>query len=268
MLRHHINYLCCALTLLATFGFSSCKTPKDIIYFQDVQSQTTIPVTSKQIVIKPLDQLSIIVNTRDPQVTDLLNLPYVTRQLGSPEGSKYGQGVTTYNVSAEGNIDFPFLGELHVAGLNRTEAAALIKSQRIAGDIAKEPIVTVTFVNAQVAVLGEVARPGRYDIDSDDMTILDVIGAAGDLTIYGQREHIKVIRKNGDKEDTYIVNLLSADQLAQSPAYYVQQDDLLYVEPNPTRMRQSTVNGNTVLSSSFWISIASVAITLAALLIR
>lgn len=268
MSSHHINYLCCALTLLFTLGLSSCKTPKDIIYFQDVTSQGVIPIEAKQIVIRPLDRLSIIVNTRDPQVTNLLNLPYVTRQLGSNYGNYYSEGVTAYNVGSNGNIDFPFLGEVHVAGMTRDEAAAMIKGMLIASDIAKEPIVTVNFVNAQIVVLGEVKTPGRYVIDSDDMTILDALGAAGDLTIYGQRECVKVIRKNGDKDETYIVNLLSADELAKSPAYYVQQDDVIYVDPNPTRMRQSTVNGNTVLSSSFWISIASVAITLAALLIR
>ncbi|MCH5326536.1 MAG: polysaccharide export protein, partial [Duncaniella sp.] len=88
---------------------------------------------------------------------------------------------------------------------------------------------------------GEVAKPGRYQIDSEDMTILDMLGAAGDLTIYGERSNIKVLRRNGDKQDTYIVNLLSEKDLLNSPVYYVQQDDVIYVEPNPTRIRQSTL---------------------------
>ncbi|MCM1162711.1 MAG: polysaccharide biosynthesis/export family protein [Muribaculaceae bacterium] len=261
------HYLYCAIALLAFLGFSSCKTPKDVAYFQDIQSQMTLPSEQKQLLIRPLDKLNIIVNTRDQQVTDALNLPNVTRQIGMA-GVAQSQGVVPYTVSESGNIEFPFLGEIHVGGMTRLEAAALIKGMLIGADLAKDPIVTVEFVSAKVSVLGEVNQPGRYDIDSDDMTILDVIGAAGDLTIHGQREDVKVIRRNGDKQETYFVNLLSADELAKSPVYYVQQDDVIYVSPNPTRARDASLNGNTVFSTSFWISMASMAITIVAIIVR
>lgn len=260
-------YLCCAVALIASLGFSSCKTPKDVAYFQDLQSQISMPISNGQLKIQPMDKLNIIVNTRDYQVTDALNLPNVTRQIGM-NGVAQSQGVLPYTVNAEGDIDFPFLGLIHVAGMTRSEAAAMIKGMLIGADLAKDPIVTVEFVSAKVSVLGEVKNPGRYDIDTDDMTILDVIGAAGDLTIYGQRDNIKVLRRNGEKQETYFVNLLSAEELSQSPVYYVQQDDVIYVEPNPTRMREASLNGNNVLSTSFWLSMASMAITIVAILVR
>lgn len=260
-------YLCCAVALIACLVFSSCKTPKDIVYFQDIQSKISMPVANTQLRIQPLDKINVIVNTRDFQVTDALNLPTVSRQIGM-NGVVQSQGVLPYTVNREGDIDFPFLGEVHVAGMTRAEAAAMIKGMLIASDLAKDPIVTIEFVNAKVSVLGEVKNPGRYDIDNDQMTILDVIGAAGDLTIYGERDNIKVLRRNGDKQDTYFVNLLSAEELAQSPVFYVQQDDVIYVEPNPTRMRESSVNGNNVFSTSFWLSMASMAITIVAILVR
>ncbi|MCM1521227.1 MAG: polysaccharide biosynthesis/export family protein [Muribaculaceae bacterium] len=264
----HFNYyLCCAIALLSALGFTSCKTPKDVVYFQDIKSQVTLPLEARQLVIQPLDKLNILVNTRDPQVTDALNLPNVSRQIGMQGGSQ-SQGVVPYSVNAAGDIDFPFLGEIHVAGLTRAEAASMIKGMLIGAELAKDPIVTVEFVSAKVSVLGEVTMPGRYDIDSDDMTILDALGAAGDLTIYGQRDSVRVIRRNGDKQETYFLNLLSAEDLAKSPAYYVQQDDVIYVEPNPTRTRQASLNANTVLSTSFWLSMVSMAITIVAIIVR
>lgn len=268
MSSNRFNYLCILLAGVCLLGISSCKTPKDIVYFQDIQSQTSFPVSSALVTIKPNDRLNIIVNARDPQVTDALNLPYVTRQLGNGSLSSYNQGVVAYNVDSEGNIDFPYLGAIHLGGLTRTQAAALVKEKLNTTQLAIDPVVTVDIINAQVAVLGEVTKPGRYDITSDDMTLLDILGAAGDLTILGERTNVRVLRKNGSTQDTYIVNLLNAEELAQSPAYYVQQDDVVYVEPNKTRIRQSTTNGNTVLSTSFWISIASMAITLAAVIFR
>lgn len=255
--------------LCALLSLSACKTPRDVVYFQDVTAPTSVVLEAKQIRIKPLDKLNIFVNARDPQVTDGLNLPFVSRYFGQGgTNSASSQGVVAYTVSETGYVNMPYVGKVHIAGLTVTEAADVIKNKIETLDLAIEPVVTINLVNAQVAVLGEVAKPGRYQIDSEDMTILDMLGAAGDLTIYGERSNIKVLRRNGDKQDTYIVNLLSEKDLLNSPVYYVQQDDVIYVEPNPTRIRQSTLNANTVLSTSFWISLASVVITVVALIIR
>lgn len=148
------------------------------------------------------------------------------------------------------------------------EVASLIKGMLIGSDLVKDPVVIVELVNAQASVLGEVNKPGRYAIDRDNMTILDLIGSAGDLTIYGVRDSIRLIRTVDGQQVTYNVDLLSGKDLTSSPAYYIQQDDIVYVEPNPTRIRQSRLNANTVQSTSFWVSLASLGVTIAAILVK
>jgi len=171
--------------------------------------------------------------------------------------SSQSTGVQGYVVSDDGTIDFPVLGRLEVAGKTRDEIARMIKDLLVAGGLVQDPVVTVEYLNLKVSVLGEVAHPGRVSIDRDEYTILDALSAAGDLTIYGMRENIRVVRAENGMRKTYIVNLCSAQDLFSSPVYYLQQNDMIYVEPNDVRARQSTVNGNNVRSTSFWISIAS-----------
>ena len=132
----------------------------------------------------------------------------------------------------------------------------------------KDPVVTVEFMNLGFSVLGEVNRPGRFKIDRDYFTILDAIGLAGDLTINGQRQDITVLRHEGEEEHVYKVNLLNTNTLYGSPAFYVQQGDVIYVTPNDRRRRESTINGNNVRSTSFWISLASLATSVALLILR
>ena len=167
----------------------------------------------------------------------------------------------------EGLIDFPLLGEVQVEGMTRLEIAALIKGMLISKDLVRDPVVTVELTNGIVTVMGEVTKPGSYSIDRDDMTILDALGLAGDLTIYGKRQEVKLIRNYGDRQETYIVSLLNAEKLRSSPAFFVQQVDVIYVDPHKTRIRQSTLNGNTFQSTSFWISLASLATTITSLII-
>ncbi len=270
MLQLRLPHLFTTILVLGILGIvSSCSTPKDVVYFQDLNASSVVQVPQKTMTIKPNDKLSIIVNSRDPQLTDMFNLPYVSRQLGMGTTSyRNSQGILSYSVSPEGDIDFPHIGEIHVAGMTRQEVAGMIKGMLIAKDLVKDPTVTVELLNGEVSVLGEVKNPGRYAIENDNMTILDAIGMAGDLTIYGERNNVKVLRTNGNSQETYTINLLSAEEMRNSPAYFLQQDDVVYIEPNPTRIRQSTTNGNTFQSTSFWISIASMAITLAAVIAK
>ena len=244
-----------ALLLLA-----SCSTPKEIAYFQDLSSVEGQRIAAaKEIIVRPKDKISIIVNCKSPELTALFNLPYVTQRLGentrSTITSGYSQGyISGYTVDDRGCIDFPVLGEVAVAGLTRDEIASVIKKGQ-----ATDAVVTVDFMNLYYQVLGEVEKPGRYAIDKDAVTILDAIGTAGDLTIYGKRESVKVLRNENGKMLTYEVNLCSAADLIASPAYYIRQNDVIYVDPNDVRARQSTVNGNNVRSTSFWISLTSLA---------
>ena len=253
------------LLAIGILAVPSCSTPKEIGYFQDLESVEGQRIGgAKGITVRPKDKISIIVNCKSPELTALFNLPYVTQRLGensrSTISSGYSQGyISGYTVDDRGCVDFPVLGEVHVAGMTREEIASEIKRELREQGQATDAVVTVDFMNLYYQVLGEVARPGRYAIDKDALTILDAIGAAGDLTIYGRRDRVKVLRDEGGRMRTYEVDLCSASDLIASPVYYVRQNDVIYVDPNDVRARQSTVNGNNVRSTSFWISLTSLA---------
>ena len=145
---------------------------------------------------------------------------------------------------------------IHVAGLNRQELQETIRNMIIEKDLIKDPIVTVDYSNLYVIVLGD-AGAGRVEIDRDKFTILDAIGTRGDLNITGQRTNVKVIRENYGKKTVYEVNLCSAEDLYSSPAYYLQQNDVIYVEMNKKQKRNATVMGNSVVQPSFWMGLAT-----------
>lgn len=249
---------------------NSCSTSKRITYFQDLrpgESEYTVAVPA-EIRIQPEDKLSILVNSQDQRLTNLFNLPIVSQQIGQESTQGTSRGVSGYTVDSDGNIDFPVLGAIHVEGMTRQEIAAHIKQELKSHDLIKDPVVTVEFMNLSVSVIGEVGRPGRYSIDKDHLTLLEALGMAGDLTIYGKREKVMVLRNENGKQRVYGVNLCSAEHLYSSPAYYLQQNDVIVVEPNDTRARQSTVNGNNVRSTSFWISLASLLTTIGVLVFK
>ncbi len=237
---------------------TSCTTP-NVTYFNDMKnSQNEAIKHVLDIRLRPDDKLTIVVKSQDQRLSELFNLTiYSTRISGSSGSSQY---MSSYTIDSQGNIDFPVLGKLHLAGMKREEVAELIKDELINRKQINDPHVTVEYTNLSVDVMGEVNKPGRYSFDRDHITLLDALSMAGDLTIFGQRDSVKVIRANGyTDQTTYVVNLLRADDLYASPAFYLQQNDVVYVAPNDYRARQSTINANNVRSTSFWISIASLA---------
>lgn len=272
------NTVFCALFLLVAglALFSSCNASKEVVYFQDMRpGETEIKMPElKAITVRPEDKISIIVNSRDPQLTDMFNLPYITRRLGESlytnnlQNTGYTQGVSGYTVDADGYIDFPVLGKIYVAGMQRDDIAQYIKHELVSKNLVKDPVVTVEFMNLCISVLGEVNQPGRFNIDRDRVTILDALSMAGDLTIFGNRSKVMVMRQEGDTQRVYGVNLTSGSHIYSSPVYYLQQNDVVYVEPNSMKARQSTVNGNNVRSTSFWISLASLLTSVAVLIVN
>ena len=242
----------------------SCSTPKEISYFQDLQpgiSELTItdPVEIK---VRPKDKLSILVNSQDQKLNELFNLQNTG---GNTSSNRIELG---YTVDTQGFINFPVLGKVKVDGMTREQIAEHLTEQIKERELIKDPVVTVEFLNLGVSVLGEVNNPGRIKIDRDNMTILDALSEAGDLTIYGKREKVLVLRQENGKQRVYGVNLCSADHIYTSPVYYLQQNDVVYVIPNDTKSRQSTVNGNTVRSTSFWMSFASFLLSIAVLVVK
>lgn len=248
----------------------SCATPKKISYFQDLRpgESELAPAALTEISIQPKDKLSILVNSQDLRLTNLFNLPVVSQQIGQETSSNTNRGLSGYTVDSNGDIDFPVLGKIHIWGMTREEVAAHIKQELQSNDLIKDPVVTVEFMNLNIKVLGEVNNPGRFSIDRDNMTLLDALSLAGDLTIYGNRENVTVLRDDGGRQRVYRVDLCSAGELYHSPAYYLQQNDVVYVGPNATKARQSTVNGNNVRSTSFWISLASLLTTIGVLVFK
>ncbi len=256
---------------------AACGTPKNIVYFQDIEGDTTLATSNTEpIRFKPMDQISVIVNSRDPQVTAMFNLPYYTTRIGQTQSmtntagtvSSGTQGISGYIVDSDGTIDFPVLGKIQVAGLTREEAADKIKEELLKSRQIKDPVVTVTFMNLGFSVLGEVMHPGRYKIDRDRFTILEALALAGDLTINAERENVVLVRQEGDKDHAYVLNLLDAKQLYSSPAFNLQQGDMIYVKPNDKRVRESTINGNNVRSTSFWFSVTSMLTSVTLLVLR
>lgn len=257
--------------LLPLLLVASCATRKDIVYLQKVVDQQEWEVLSQEgnITLSPNDKISIVINSKDPAISSLFNLPVTTYQVGSGEGySLYGSPkLSLYTISEQGKVEIPILGQVHLSGLTRDKAAKRIKTLLEEKSLIKSPIVTVEFANLAFSILGEVNRPGRQLIDRDKITLLDAIGMAGDLTIHGKRDNILVLRQERDKRKAYRVDLRS-DSLYDSPAYYIQQNDIVYIEPNKMKARQSTVNGNSVLSASFWMSLASLGTTIALFFLR
>lgn len=268
--------------ILLAASATSCKTPRDITYLQDIQNNEVIgnatPSKSNTIRIEPFDKLSITVTSKDRSLASLFNLDILISRLGkstSPNGADVYKdyelgtqdGINTFTVSDKGTIDYPLLGTLDVQGMTRHELAAFIKGEIMGHGYINDPIVTVEFVNTGISVLGEVVKPGRFDLNVDQITLLEGLALAGDMTIQGKRENVTVVRKEGGEIKTYTVDLTDGKKLTSSPAYFLKQGDVIYVEPNTQRKRQSTVNGNNVLSVSFWLSVASL-LTSAAILIK
>lgn len=270
MMNKRLILLLLAVGLMA----ASCGTPKNIVYLQDVEDQDLLrPAQPDPIRLQPMDQISVIVNTLDPQLSAMFNLPYFTRRLGETQSlsgsgasnmnTSSSQIISGYTVDGNGEIDFPVIGKIHVGGLTRQETTELIKQKIIDSKQVKDPTVTVEFMNLGFSVLGEVTRPGRFRIDRDQFTLFDAISLAGDLTINGERGTILVMRHTPDGDACHRIDLTSAEQIYASPAFYIQQGDVVYVTPNEKRRRESTINGNNVRSGSFWISLASLATSMA-----
>lgn len=265
--------------VVLTVWLSSCSTPKDVAYFQNAEAIRGMTLQNEHpFRLRPKDKINIVVNSTDPMLVSQFNLTSVTRNMNAlgttlaPEtsvgGSSTGSSILAYTVDEQGDIDFPVLGKVAVAGKTRQEVASYIRERLIARELVFDPIVTVEYVNLTVNILGEVKSPGRINVQKDCFTILDAIAEAGDLTITGQRENVMVMREVDGEDQTYIINLCDRQQMLTSPAYYLQQNDVVYVAPNPKRQRESRSIGNTLNQTSFWLSLASFLTTLGSVLIK
>ena len=216
---------------------------------------------NKGIIIQPQDQLSIIVSSIDPKLASQFNLSvsnFMTGTEMTPSGGTHR--ITGYVVDNNGDIVFPGLGLVHAAGYNRWELQDLIANELSDRGLLKDAIVSVQFLNFKVSVLGEVSSPGSYTVTGDKITIFQALSLARDLTIYGQRNNVQVIREQNGRRQIYTVDLTRSD-IFSSDAYYLQQNDVVYVTPSKVRAGQGEINENYFKSGSFWISLASISMT-------
>lgn len=243
---------------------SSCGSAKNIAY---LQNSDTINFEKSQYLydakIMPKDELTITVNTTDPEVSLPFNLLMQNAYQQGRQLSTGGGTIMPYLVDNEGCINFPIVGRLHVAGLTKRECERLIQ-EKIKPFLADQetPIVTVRMSSYSISVLGEVARPGSYMVSREEINIFEALAQAGDLTIYGVRDRVKLIRKDpSGKKEIHTLNLNDAN-IVNSPYYYLQQNDVVYVEPNKVKAQNSSVGSMTTL----WFSATSILISLTSLL--
>jgi polysaccharide export outer membrane protein len=235
-----------------------CNTKKDIIYFQGKPTEFASH-SSYNPTIKPDDLLSILIMANDEKSATLFNMPLA---VGNNLYGGYAQGAPTppgYLVSSDGTIEFPVIGQVKVAGLSRTQAIELLK-EKLSSYIVN-PTISMRILNFRITVLGEVKTPGTFTIPNERVTILEALGIAGDLLITGERQNVLVIRDEDGKRREYRVDL-TQESLFSSPVFYLQQNDVIYVEPNRAKRSASLIN-----ASNTGIVLSSISLVLTTLIL-
>lgn len=240
----------CVFVLLVVALMCSCVSRQQLAYLRDVTSESVNEInknmqTQPETRVKITDALVITVSALDPEAVLPYNLPNVAYATPTSENIPTTLSFQYYTVDANGDIDFPVLGKLHVVGMTQSEVIDMIKG-RLQGQL-NNPIVSMRFLNAKVTVLGEVKNPGSYPLNNGGMTLLEALGAAGDLTQYGRRDNILITRENNGKIEFARLNLQSED-IFTSPYFYLQQNDVVYIEPNQARTTSNQ-------SLSLWLSL-------------
>jgi len=247
--------------VIITLILVGCASQKDVAYFNGLNSNSADSINKKfnkihEARICSGDMLSITVTGLDPLAVAPFNLPLVSYATPGTDQLYSAPTLQSYLVDINGNINFPVIGTIKLAGLSKSQAIRLINDQL--SPYLKNAIVTIQFMNYKVTVLGEVLRPGQYSISNERVTVLDALGLAGDMTIYGKRDNVLITRGNNGKLEFVRLNL-NTDEVFKSSYYYLQQNDVIYVEPNSIK---SVASQNT----SLYLSAASTFATLVAVI--
>ena len=264
-----------AFLLFVVGLLSGCNAYQNVAYLQQAGTQAILSDSVKTPVPEPIikvgDVLMITVNTNNPEASVPFNIPLIPSggdaskryNLGGGANISYGLSMQNFLVDTEGVITYPVLGELKVAGLTKRQLSDVIKESIYPKYITEEPIVLIRFGNFKVSVLGEVMRPGSFVIDNEKVSILEALALAGDMTIYGRRESVLLVRENNGNRETVRIDIRDKN-LVNSPYFYLQQNDVLYVEPNDSRARASGISSAESLS----ISVVGTLISIATLIIN
>jgi len=257
----YVNLRKAIKVLILLVVFTSCVSNKNVAYFQfDDINQKEVNNVYKT-VFKPDDLLQITISSEDIEATQPFNLPTVSfsSTTNAATGTPRQQ---SYLIDSNGEIDFPVFGKLKLGGLTREQAIKLLKI-KLAPDYVKNPTVNISISNFKITVTGDVKQPGTFNIPNERVSVLDAIGLAGDLNISGRRDNVMIIREIGSEKNIYKIDLRSKKALT-SPVFYLQQNDVIYVEHNNAKIQSASYNQNTGL----FISIGSILISLIAVLVR
>lgn len=225
------------LLMVVFFGVLSCASPKKIVYLQNASANAGKNATSYELLIQPDDMLQIIISAENPEVAAPYNL-----KSGPVNGVMGGQSQgDTYLVDKNGEIDFPQLGKVALKGLTRLEA--IDKLKELLKDHISNPIIHLRIANFKISVLGEVSSPGVRNVSGERITLLEALSMSGDLTIFGKRKNIMVIREKDGEKTIERVDITQADFI-NSPYYYLAQNDVIYVEPNKTQVNSSVIGSD------------------------
>jgi polysaccharide export outer membrane protein len=233
----------------------SCASRKNVAYLQDVNNNSNSQTEANyEPVLKNDDLLSIIVSANDPEITYMFNIPQIQ---GSYKVNENQDGIKTYLIDTKGEIEFPVIGRIKLAGLTRTQAIDKL-TEKIKPYITN-PTINLRILNYKISVLGEVNKAGNYTINSERITLLEAIANAGDLTIYGRRDNILIIREKDDKKTYNRIDITKSDFI-NSDFYYLTQNDVVIVEPNKTRVNSSSFGPNVTATISALSVLATIII--------
>jgi len=234
--------------------FTSCTSSIDIVYFQDEPIKNNENVSFNTDIEYKSNDMLIINVAGDPDAVKPFNLPSVSYNI-SEVNVQGNIKMQSYLVDIEGNIEFPVLGTIKIGGLTRTQATALLKERLVV--YIKDPIINIRLINFTITVLGEVNNPGTFTIEDEKISLPEALGMAGDLTIQGRRDNVFLIREeNGVKQFTKFD--LTSINVVNSPNYYLRQDDVIYVEPNKSRIRSASYNQNNAIIISGVATLAAI----------
>ncbi|MBO5915619.1 MAG: polysaccharide biosynthesis/export family protein [Bacteroidales bacterium] len=251
------------LPILLVACLASCTSYKSVPYMQNVDAVTLEQKPLYDAKIMPKDLLTITVNCTDPEVALPFNLTIQTAFSVNNKSTYSSPSLMTYLVDNEGSIDFPVLGRLKVGGLTKTEAENMIR-EGLKPYINEVPIVTVRMANYKISVLGEVARPGTFTVSNEKVNIFEALALAGDMTVWGVRNDVKLIREDANGERMVASLNLNDANIINSDYYYLQQNDVVYVTPNKVKARNSDIGSAT----SLWFTAGSMLVSIASLLVN
>lgn len=238
---------------------TSCSSSKKVVYLQDIQANVPMIVQKVQTIrLQPNDKLNIIIHGHDKELVQMFNLL---------DGTGQGNGNhLLYTVDEKGYIDMPVLGPIKAEGLTRQELATTIKYRLIESELIRNPTVVVEYSNLGYYFLGEIS--GRKPIERDHVTLLEALSEAGDLPLTATRDNILVLRTEKGVQTPYRVSLLNVQDLYSSPVYYIQQNDIIYIEPILVKRNQTNIHGSTFYTYGFWTSMASFLMSLVMLITK